>query len=93
MDIQVQILCFIVSFIYGVFYNLISKLNYKIIENKNVFLKIVITSIFIFNSIILYLIILYKINFAIYHIYFLFILILGYIFSSRMCKYIVKLKK
>lgn len=90
MDVKLQILSFLISFIYGCFYYLSSKYNLKLIYGKNILFRILITIIFVLNNVLIYLILLYKINTGRFHIYFLISLILGYIFCSFVCKNVIK---
>lgn len=96
MDYKIQLLSFFASFIYGIFFFYTNITNQKIIKRENAFLKYVITFLYILNIIILYIIIIYKINCGIFHIYFLITLIIGYIFgylSFKKSKKYVKLLK
>lgn len=93
MDIKLQIISLIVSYIYGIFYYATSLINKQITDSKNNIIKFIVTIIFVINHVFLYLIILYKINLGQYHIYFLFILICGFISSHYICKNIVKKNK
>lgn len=90
MDIKVQVLSFFVSFLFGIFYYLTSWINKKLINDKHVFFQCLITFIFVLNNVLIYLIILYKTNYGDYHIYFLIILIAGYIFGNFLRKKYVK---
>lgn len=86
MDIRIQLLSLFVSFIYGGFYYLSSLLNKKLIIGKRVIVQFLITIIFVLNNVLIYLIILYKTNCGKYHIYFMIMLALGFIFASYVCK-------
>lgn len=77
MDYKIQILSLIYSFLYGVFFYYLSLLNDKILI-KNKILNIILLILFIIINSLLYITILYKINFGIFHVYFLIMLALGY---------------
>lgn len=86
MNVFTQILVFSFSFLFGFCFYITSKLNKFLIHDKNSFIKLFITFIFVLNHVLIYLIVLYKINYGIFHFYFLVMLILGYLFSVYICK-------
>lgn len=93
MDIKVQIISLLISFIYGVFFSNMIKINYNLIKIKNNIIKNIVTFIFILSLSLIYFIVLYKINNGIIHSYFVISLILGFIFeSSNIIKKIKYLK-
>ena len=73
-----QLLCLLFSLIYGYFIQYIVVLNYKFIDKFNVCYKIIITVLIINNISLLYILMLYKLNKGIIHIYFLLFLIIGF---------------
>lgn len=89
MDYKIQILSLIYSFGYGVFFYFLSILNDKILI-KNRVLSVVLLLLFVFINALLYITILYKINFGIFHIYFLIMLALGYYFVFFLKKLLIK---
>lgn len=93
MDIKIQLLVILFSFIYGIFYYYITYLNKIIIFKKPLIIQMFITFLLVFNSVLLYMIILFKINSAQYHIYFLLCVISGYILGDFLSKKYVKDKK
>ncbi len=93
MNIYVQIVSFIVSFMFGVFYYVTSTINESIIKSKSMPLKIIITFLFISNNVIIYLIILYKLNYAEFHLYFMILMLVGYYCGYKLRKLLVKQKK
>ncbi len=78
MNSYIQLMCLIVSFIYGIFIYIASKFNIKVIKNKNIIIKSIINILFIFNISLGYVVILYYLNSGILHIYFILLMILGY---------------
>lgn len=92
MDIKVQMLSFLVSFLFGGFYYLTSLFNKKIIDNKNIVFKFFISFVFVLNNVLIYLIILYKTSCGRYHIYFLFMIVIGFVSSDYLRKKYVKRK-
>lgn len=86
MNSYVQLICLIVSFLYGFFINITNNINFKIINNKNIFIKIIISLLYLFNISLLYVVFLYKINNGMLHIYFTLLIFIGYLFSVKRCK-------
>ena len=101
MNSYIQIISFVLSFLYGIFFYIFSTINENILVKKSNFFKLFITLIFIIDIVILYIFLLYKVNNGIFHIYFIVTVILGYLFMAfnksklyLLCKKCVnKLKK
>lgn len=89
MELSVQLQVLIVSFVYGILFSYLIKLQYKFLFDSKLFYKIVITILFVFDNCLLYFLILRTINNGIFHIYFLFSLIVGYLFGN----YLISRKK
>lgn len=88
MSLDKQIITILFSFLFGMFFFICMKLNYKIML-KNKILKILITFILILLETFIYFYILLKINYGIIHLYEVISILIGY-FSV---KYIIKLIK
>ena len=82
MSSYVQLLCLLISFIYGFILYKLNYFNYKILKNKFIIFRIILYLLYILDLSILYIVILYKINKGILHIYFVIMIILGFIISS-----------
>ena len=81
MNIKIQIISLLVSFIYGfIFYYLIT-LNNKVIKNKKRTHRTLITILFMYNIILIYIILMYKINHGNFHPYFFIMIVLGFLLS------------
>ena len=78
MSLNVQIKTLLISIIFGVVLYYYLKLNKKIIYNNNKFLKIIGTPILIILITTIYFLVLYKINYGVFHIYEILCIILGY---------------
>lgn len=89
MELSVQLQVLTVSFVYGILFSYLIKIQYKFLFDSKRFYKILITLLFIFDNCLLYFLILRAINNGIFHIYFLFSLIIGYLFGN----FLVGLKK
>ena len=86
MDVIIQILCLLISFIYGFFINLFIVFNKKIINKHNFLYEIIFRLIITLLVVLLYVIIIYKINKGIFHIYFIIMVFIGYIISLKKVK-------
>ena len=89
MDIKLQLLCILVSFLYGMFIRLTLIINTRFNNTINVILKYLINVIYVFIIVILYIVLIYKINYGIFHLYFFIIMSIGYFLMS---KYVNKAK-
>ncbi len=81
MNSYIQLLCLAVSFLYGIFLYFANQFNVKVISNKNILLKIFISLLYVFNISLLYVCFLYKINGGILHVYFVLLIILGFVLT------------
>lgn len=97
MNINIQIISLIFSFLFGVLYFYLIKINLLIVKNIKNSTKYLINTLFILNIVLIYNIVNYKINNGFFHIYFLLLITLGFMFSIFINKYvnlmIQKLKK
>lgn len=89
MSLSVQILSFVFSFFYGVFFEILLELNTKIIYSSKLFVKIIGTFLFVLFNTLLYFVILMKINNGILHIYFFLCIIFGYTLTCKVKKKIL----
>ncbi len=90
MSVDIQLICIIVSFLYGMFISITNNINRLLLKNKNIYINIICNLIYTYIIVILYVIIIYKINKGIFHIYFIIVLILGYYLMSKYVKLINK---
>ena len=79
MNPHSQILVIIVSFFFGIFFELLHTINYKIIYNKKKVMKVVFTFLLIFIQSLLYFYLLLKINNGIIHLYGILSILVGMI--------------
>lgn len=86
MELSIQLQVLTVSFIYGILFSYILKIEYRFLFCGKFLYKIFINFLFIFDSCLLYFIILRAINNGIFHVYFLFLLILGFLFGNYLIK-------
>lgn len=78
MIVSLQLISLLINFIYGFILFFLSYINYLFIEKEPLLVKILITLVFMLDYTFLYLIIFYKLTSGIFHIFYLFIFILGY---------------
>ena len=79
MDLKIQIVSLVYSFLFGLFFSICTNINYRFLFSKNTFFKLVFTFIYIIDFALLYFLILKKINNGFIHSYFLLLVILGYL--------------
>lgn len=84
MDLFVQIKVLIVSFIYGMIISYILRAQYKYFFESRLWYKALLTTFFVFDIILIYFYILRFVNNGIFHIYFLFSILIGYIFGRNL---------
>ena len=90
MNLRIQLISLIVSFLYGGFFYLLLELNYKFLYSSNLVVKIVVSFLFVMLNVLLYFLILMKINYGYVHLYFFLCIILGYFVCKVVYKKIVK---
>lgn len=103
MDAKTQIIVLLFSFIYGFIYYYLLHLNKSLIKKQNRIYRSIITILFMYNIVLLYIIIVFKINNGKFHPYFFIMIILGTISSIvltkklrknvKLCLLIEKIKK
>lgn len=79
MPLVLQLKSLIISYIFGIILSYLIKIFYKFLFNTTGFSKIFINFIFVLAIYFSYFFLLYKISYGVYHIYFLFCIILGYL--------------
>lgn len=93
MNIKIQIITLLFSFLYGIFFSFFLSLNYKFIySNKKIF-RTVISFLVVVISVLIYFIILKKINYGIFHIYEILMITLGFIVENIIVSIIANKKK
>lgn len=79
MNSYIQLISLVSSFAYGVLLFYLNRFNYKLIKDKNIISKILISILYVFNVSMLYVCFLYRLNNGILHIYNVLFIVLGYI--------------
>ena len=86
MELSIQLQALTVSFVYGILFSYLIKIQYRYLFESKLYYKILITTLFIFDNCLLYFLILRMINNAMFHIFFLLLIILGYLFGVKLLK-------
>ena len=90
MDIHIQIRTLLISFVYGLFFSFFLELNYRFIYSDKKIFKIIISFLIVILNVLLYFIILKKVNNGIFHIYEILSLSLGVIIENWVSGIIAK---
>lgn len=77
MSLHSQILVIIVSFFFGIFFEIFHCINYKLIYNKRKIVKILFTFLLVFIQSLIYFYLLTKINNGIIHLYGILSIVVG----------------
>lgn len=83
MSIKLQLVCFGISFLYGIFVNWFYRFNKKFLDKSNYFSKVIIYMLMSFLLVIGYIDIFYFVNKGIFHIYFIIVLVLGVLVGMK----------
>ena len=86
MNIKLQLICFVISFIYGILICWLYLVNKKLILRSNYVVKIIIYVLLSYLGAIGYIDLFYFLNKGIFHIYFLVVLGLGVMVGKRMIR-------
>ena len=93
MTAQLQLISLSISYLYGFFFFYLYKMNYLLIKDKKKFYQSLITILFMYNMVLIYIIIIYKVNHGIFHIYFFIMIALGFYSSLQLTKKMSSNKK
>lgn len=86
MTIIIQLKSFLFSFLFGGFFSFLLHFNYKYIYKGPLILKILINLVFVFDNVLLYFVIIKKINNGIIHNYFILMILLGFVMMEWIFK-------
>jgi hypothetical protein len=93
MPLKTQILMLVYSFLYGIFFSISVRLNYRLIYNEKKIIKIIFTFFFLLANILLYFLILIKINNGIIHTYSFLVIIVGSVFENYLARLVANKRK
>ena len=86
MSIKLQLVCFAISFFYGIFISLFYRFNKKFLDSSNYFSKVIIYMLMSFLIVICYIDIFYFVNKGIFHIYFIILMVAGILLGQKLSK-------
>ena len=86
MSIKLQLVCFAISFFYGIFISMFYRFNKKFLDSSNYFSKVIIYMLMSFLIVIGYIDIFYFVNKGIFHIYFIILMIAGILLGQKLSK-------
>ena len=93
MDLDTQITTLVISFLYGIVFSFLVSVNYKYLYHKKILLRILFTFMFIFANVLIYFILLKKINQAILHPYSRGMILVGFCLEHYLHHLVVRLFK
>ena len=86
MSANLQLICFLASFLYGIFFGLLSKFHFNLISKYHQIFQLLISVVFVIDIVLGYILIMYHLNFGIFHLYFFFFIFVGFICSFPLHK-------
>ena len=86
MRLIIQIQALVVSFVYGIVLSYIIRCQYKYMFNSILWYRIIFNIFFVFDIVLIYFYLLRIINDGAFHIYFLFLIVIGYILGNSLIK-------
>lgn len=93
MSLKVQVISFLFSFFYGIFFEILLSVSEKILYSSKLIVKIIGSLLFVLFTTLLYFVILIKINNGVLHVYFFLCILLGYTIMCKVRKKILKVKR
>ncbi len=78
MNSNLQLISFIVSFGFGIFFYYLTILNFYLIKKFKVIIQHILTFIYTIDMTIIYIIIMYHLNKGYFHIYFIIMVFIGF---------------
>ena len=89
MNSNLQLISFLVSFVYGIIFYLLTDLNFKLIKDFKLYIQNILTFIYVIDMVIIYIIIFYYLNKGYFHIYFILMVFVGYFAGFLIYKKII----
>jgi len=89
MNSNMQLISFLVSFIFGILFYFVTILNFKLIENLKRYVQHILTFIYVIDVTIIYIIIFYHLNKGYFHIYFILMVFVGFFIGYFLYKRII----
>ncbi len=89
MTSTLQLISFLVSFLFGILFFFLTFLNFKLIQNLKVITKHILTFVYVMDITIIYIILMYHVNKGNFHIYFIFTVFIGFLIGYLLKKYLL----
>ena len=86
MNLKIQIFSLLFSFFYGILFSFLFIFNYKYLFFKKKWVQVVITFLFLIDMALLYFLILKIVNGGMIHLYFYFMIFIGFYISFPILK-------
>jgi len=86
MSSNIQLISFVISFLYGVIFYFLTIINFKLIENIKKIYQHILTFIYVIDITIMYVIVLFHVNKGYFHIYFIIMVFVGYLVGFIIAK-------
>ena len=86
MDLFTQIQSLLISFVFGICFSYLIRIQYRYLFNTKLYIKISLTFLLVLDSFLLYFLVLRLINNGVFNYYFGIMLIIGYIFGYKLIK-------
>ena len=83
MNLKIQVFSFLFSFIYGVILFFLFKSQYRLLFSRNRKRKVIYNGVFCIGISIIYFILMYFINNGIVHLYFLLLIVFGFLLTHN----------
>lgn len=93
MSAKFQLLLILVNIVYGIIIFFVSLFNYNIIKNEPIIVKFLLTILFAVDFTIIYLVLIYKLNYGIFNYYYLISFLIGYYLGFYIKKHVNFLTK
>lgn len=86
MNLKIQIFSLLFSFFYGILFSFLVNINYKYLFFKKKWVQVVITFLFLIDMALLYFLVLKIVNGGRIHLYFYFMIFIGFYISFPILK-------
>lgn len=90
MPANIQLIALGASYLFGFIFYYLYKINYIIIKGKKRFYQSLITILFMYNIVLIYIIMIFKINHGMFHLYFFIMIVLGFLTNIKLTKKMLK---
>ena len=92
MNLKIQIISLLASFLFGMIFSLLVNLNYRYLFHKKRKIKIIVTILFILDMALIFFFLMQFLNGGIIHYYFYLMIFIGFIITFPKTKKLRKIK-